>query len=104
MPYWVNTSSNDLIKLILKKSTTVKEKIERLLKGEEIEVKINLETIIVRIEESEENIWGLLVGTGYLKVVETVNLAESLYKVKILNNEIKELFRSIIRSWFRDKV
>lgn len=93
-----------MIKLILKKSTTVKEKIERLLKGEEIEVKINLETIIVRIEENEENIWGLLVGTGYLKVVETVNLAESLYKVKILNNEIKELFRSIIRSWFRDKV
>ena len=27
--YWVNTSSNDLIKLILKNSTTVKEKIER---------------------------------------------------------------------------
>ena len=47
VPYWVNTSSNDLIKLILKKSTTVKQKIERLLKGEEIEVKINLETIIV---------------------------------------------------------
>ena len=31
MPYWVNTSSNDLIKLVLKNSGTVKEKIERLL-------------------------------------------------------------------------
>lgn len=103
-PYWVNTSSNDLIKLILKKSTTVKEKIERLLKDEAIEVKVDQETVIVGIEENEDNIWGLLVGTGYLKVVETVNLAESIYKVKIPNNEIKELFRSIIRDWFRDKV
>ena len=89
-PYWVNTSSNDLIKLILKKSTTVKEKIERLLKDESIEVKVDQETVIVGIEENEDNIWGLLVGTGYLKVVETVNLAESIYKVKIPNNEIKE--------------
>ena len=41
-PYWVNTSSNDLIKMTLKNSTTVKEKMERLLKDEEIEVPINL--------------------------------------------------------------
>ena len=61
IPYWVNTSSNDLIKLILKNSATVKKKMERLLKGEDIEVKINLETIIIGIEKNEDNIWGLLV-------------------------------------------
>ena len=60
IPYWVNTSSNDLIKLILKNSATVKEKIEQLLRDEEIEVPINLETVIVGIEKNEENIWGLL--------------------------------------------
>ena len=49
VPYWVNTSSNDLIKLTLKNSMAVKEKMERLLKGEAIEVPINLETIIVGI-------------------------------------------------------
>jgi len=104
MPYWVNTSSNDLIKLILKNSTTAKEKIERLLKDEAIEVTVDQETVIVGIEGREDNIWGLLVGTGYLKVVETVNVSESLYKVKIVNNEIKELFRGIVREWFKDKV
>lgn len=104
VPYWVNTSSNDLIKLILKKSTTVKEKIERLLRGEEIEAKINLETIIVGIENNEDNIWGLLVGTGYLKVTGIVDLATKIYKVKIPNYEIKFLFSEIIDDWFRDKV
>ena len=104
MPYWINTSSNDLIKLILKNSTTVKEKIERLLKGEAIEVKINLETVIVGIEENEDNIWGLLLGTGYLKVVETVDITEGIYKVKLPNYEIKFLFQQIIDDWFRNKV
>lgn len=104
MPYWVNTSSNDLIKLILTNSTTVKEKIERLLKDEAIKVKINLETVIQGIEQNEDNIWGLLLGTGYLKVVETVHLSEGIYKVQIVNEEIKLLFRGIIRDWFSNKV
>ena len=104
VPYWVNTSSNDLIKMTLKNSMVLKEKIERLLQDEELEVYIDQETVIVNIEQNENNIWGLLLGTGYLKVVETVNKSEGLYKVKIPNNEIKELFRSIVRNWFNDKV
>ncbi len=103
-PYWVNTSSNDLIKMTLKNSTTVKEKMERLLKDEEIEVPINLETVIIDIEKNEDNIWGLMLGTGYLKVSEVVNLAEGIYKVKLPNYEIKLLFQEIVRDWFKDKV
>ena len=103
-PYWVNTSSNDLIKLTIKNSMTVKEKMERLLKDEEIEVPINLETVIDGIEQNEDNIWGLMLGTGYLKVVEVVESVEGIYKVKIPNYEIKILFQDIVRSWFKDKV
>ncbi|MCI8273530.1 MAG: hypothetical protein HFJ55_05560 [Clostridia bacterium] len=76
IPYWVNTSSNDLIKLILKKSATVKEKMERLLKDEAIEVKVDQ---------------------------ETVNLVEKIYKVKIPNKEIKEFekkFRILVMQMF----
>ena len=104
MPYWVNTSSNDLIKLILKNSTTIKEQIEQLLKDEPIEVRINLETVIKGVENNEDNIWGLLLGTGYLKVVETVDISEGIYKVQIPNEEIKFLFRGTVRDWFNDKV
>ena len=104
VPYWVNTSSNDLIKMTLKNSVTVKEKIERLLKDEEIEVPINLETIIVGIESDENNIWGLMLQTGYLKITEVVDLAMHIYKVKIPNYEIKFLFQQIISGWFNDKV
>ncbi len=104
IPYWVNTSSNDIIKLVLKNSSTVKEKIERLLKDEPIEVTVDQETVILGIENNEDNIWGLLLGTGYLKVKEAVNVTEGVYKVVIPNFEIKALFQSIIRDWFKDKV
>ena len=103
-PYWVNTSSNDLIKMTIKKSTTVKEKMERLLKGEAIEVPIDLETIINGIEENENNIWGLMLGTGYLKVDEVVDLARGIYKVKLPNYEINLLFENMVEEWFNDKV
>ena len=104
MPYWVNTSSNDLIKMTIKNSITVKEKIEKLLRDEPIEETINLETIIVGIEEKEENIWGLMLQTGYLKIEEVVSRTEGIYKLKLPNQEIKELFRGIVRDWFRNKV
>ena len=76
---------------------------ERLLKGEAIEVPINLETIIVGIENNEDNVWGLMLGTGYLKVVETVNLEEGIYKVELPNYEIKLMFQEMVREWFKDK-
>ena len=104
IPYWVNTSSNDLIKLVLKNSVTVKERIETLLRDEEIEVPINLETIIVGIENDEDNIWGLMLQTGYLKITEVVDLAVHIYKVKIPNYEINILFQQIVHEWFRNKV
>ena len=103
-PYWVNTSSNDLIKMTFKKSNTVKEKMIKLLNDEPVEATIDLETMIVGIEEKEENIWGLMLQTGYLKVVETVSLEERLYKVALPNNEIKGLFREMVRDWFSNKV
>ena len=103
-PYWVNTSSNDLIKMTFKKSNAVKEKMISLLNGEPVEVKIKLETIIVGIENREENIWGLMLQTGYLKVIETVSLEERLYKVALPNNEIKDLFRGMVREWFSHQV
>ncbi len=103
-PYWVNTSSNDLIKLILKKSVGIKDKIYDLIEGKAIEVPINLETIIVGIEDKADNIWGLMLGTGYLKVVEVVNQMEGIYKVALPNYEIKTLFQGIVRDWFNNKV
>ena len=101
-PYWVNTSSNDLIKKTLKENKSLKEDMQKLLRGQEIEVTIDEETIIIGVEKNKKNIWGLLLGTGYLRVTE--DLGENRYKVKLPNYEIQTLYRNIVRDWFDDIV
>jgi len=46
----------------------------------------------------------LLLGTGYLKVTQVVDLQRKIYKVKLPNQEIKSLFEDIVDDWFRNKV
>ena len=102
MPYWVNTSSNDIVKMIVKDSKNIKEKLEILLKDEEIEVTVNFDTILKDVEKNEDNVWGLFISTGYLKVTERISIEENIYKVKLPNLEIKSLFTQIVRSWFKN--
>ena len=101
-PYWVNTSSNDIIKTVVRNSKAVKSKILSMLNDEEAEVTVNLLTILKGIEKNENNAWGLFISSGYLKVVEKVDITEGIYMVKIPNLEIKHLFSDIIKSWFTE--
>ena len=98
-PYWINTSSNDLIKKIFAKSSPkVKEDLEDLISGKRVEVKVDLNTIIPTIEEKEKNIWGLLLQAGYLKPAGYIKEKDS-YFVEIPNEEIKRFYENIIEDW-----
>jgi hypothetical protein len=60
---------------------------------------------------SEENFWSVLLMTGYLTVVpeDEVNAddvssdADGSY-LRLVNNEIKELFSGTVVSWFKNKM
>ncbi|MEG1009114.1 MAG: AAA family ATPase [Clostridia bacterium] len=101
-PYWLNTSSNDIIEMIAIKSIGIKKQLELLLSGQSIDVNINEETILKNIENNEENIWGLLISTGYIKVEK--QLERKKYRISIPNYEIKCFFEDIIQKWFVDKI
>ena len=45
-----------------------------------------------------------MLGTGYLKIAQTVDLANGIYKVKLPNYEIKTLFQTIVNDWFSNKI
>ena len=45
-----------------------------------------------------------MLGTGYLKVDEVVDLARGIYKVKLPNYEINLLFEDMVEEWFANKV
>ncbi len=101
--YWANTSSNDIINRVVETNTylEIKEDLQKLLNNEEIEVIIDDEVSINNIDSDINNIWSLLLGSGYLKVTETVDKEIQLYKVKIPNREIMLIFNKTVSDWFR---
>jgi hypothetical protein len=106
-PYWVNTSSNDLIKEILGKTdANVKQKMGTLIEGRTVpNIGVNSNTnfrdILYCKVLNEEVLWNFLVVSGYLRF-ENLRLVERRIKadIKIPNEEILTLYEDMIAGWF----
>ena len=104
--YWANTSSNSLVgKLIQEGDESVKETFECLLKGEVIRCPIDEQIVYSQLDDDVDAIWSLLLASGYLKVIKYEELNEvedePLYDMAFTNQEVRRMFRSIVRGWFR---
>jgi hypothetical protein len=107
--YWVNTSSNNIIRQMLGRTAKgFKEKLQLLLTGEEIEdVRINTDTNFRDIQDksviNESVLWNLLLVSGYLKPVDMyLDEGRTKCNLKIPNKEIKLLYEDIIMDWFEE--
>lgn len=101
--FWINTSSNDLVKRFVDKADkTTRDEIEQLIAGEAIEKNIRLDLTYDEIDNSIDNLWSVLFTTGYLtRTGEAVNGA---YRLVIPNREIREVFIIQIQEWFKQTV
>lgn len=92
--YWINTSSNYLIKKALKNADRrFWEKFEQLISGNEIAVWITLETSYIE-RDSNYSLWGLLVNSGYLTAIQRVD--ENTAVVRIPNDEVMSELQVLI--------
>lgn len=102
--YWANSSSNSLVsKLLREGGKGVKQEFELLMKGEEIEVEIDEQIIYDQLPVRKNAIWGLLLASGYLKVVRTKFTLETgrrEYCIKLTNKEVLFMFQAMIHDWF----
>ena len=104
LPYWANTSSNDLVKhLISISSLKFKKSLEIWLKGGSIRSEIDSNIVFSEIEKSDENIYSLLFFSGYLKCLNK-KLVNQKYQcnLAIPNNEVQYIFRNIISNWINE--
>lgn len=105
-PYWVNTSSNQLIsKLLQEGNKEVKRSFEKLLRRECIYTEIDEQIIYGQLDIDENAIWSLMLASGYLKVsdsrtIETSDEWDHVYGVSITNFEVLIMLKKMIRSWF----
>ncbi len=90
MPYWVNTSSNTLINKVLKEAnTSIFKELSLLFQGEKIEKTIDIYSNFNELRSSEQ-IWYLLINSGYLTPVEEITYEK--YSLKIPNEEVHSFF------------
>lgn len=104
--YWVNTSTNDLMKRLLATSTqTVKTQLEDLIACQTITTTIDIFTHFSELDKQDTALWHLLLSCGYVTTVKTrYQGIKPLCDIKIPNQEILYLFTDIISSWFRESI
>jgi hypothetical protein len=99
--YWTNTSGNGLInKLIQEGSQDIKEEFETLLQGGTLTCELDEQIVYNQLDDDEDAIWSLLIASGYLKVLE-VDTAEHIYTVGVTNFEVRQMFKRMIKGWFK---
>ncbi|MDP4179413.1 MAG: AAA family ATPase [Bacillota bacterium] len=105
-PYWVNTSSNDLVKKLLTNGgEKIKQELESLVRGEEIVKVVNEDIVMNEIDKSTENVWSFLLFSGYLKVVkQELKNGRTYCNFKIPNLEVLYIYEEIIMSWFNESI
>lgn len=97
--YWSNTSSNNIIKMFLKKAkSATKREIEALIAGESVKKQIQQELTYKDLESNIDNLWSMLFTTGYL--TQRNNCAQEKIELVIPNEEIRNIFITQISEWF----
>ena len=107
MPYWSNTSSNDIIrKLIFEGGEDTRNAIERLMNGESVSAPIFEDNTYRNIDINSDSIWSLLLFTGYLKPIKIYKGEQNLtyFDGIIPNKEIQTIYQTSIMQWFQEKV
>ena len=102
-PYWVNTSSNDIIKdMIARADREMKRQIETLLKGGTLDIQVHEEVTYGDMHGNGENLWNFLYFTGYLtKESEYFKESSVFLRVRIPNIEVKTIYQNTIMNWLK---
>ena len=101
--YWINSSGNDLVKRFVNKADkTTRDEIEQLIAGNPIEKRIRLELTYDEIDNSIDNLWSVLLTTGYLTQIGKA--VDGVYRLVIPNKEVREVFVFQIQEWFRQTI
>lgn len=100
--YWVNTSSNDIIREFIDMADTVaRNEMELLIDGGSIKKEIHQELTYRDMHSSIDNLWSILFTTGYLTQCGVQD--DDWTELVIPNREVRWIFVRQIRQWFQEE-
>ena len=104
VPYWANTSSNRIVKVLVEHAdVSAREEIEHLIEGGTIEKAVHEEITYDEVEKNEDSLWNFLFFTGYLKKTAAFMEGRNLkVRLGLPNEEIKYIYENIIIGWFQE--
>ncbi len=102
--YWKNTSHNGiLLSFVEKTDFPVSEKFEKLMNGETVTQVISDELTYDTLHSSEDNLWSVLLMTGYVTKTDGDREGDSVC-LKIPNREIAAIFQDTVITYFNDNL
>lgn len=92
--YWINTSTNYLVKQALGSAKDhFRKDFDKLIEEGETIAGVNLETSFIELRDTQ-SLWGLLVNSGYVTV--TGDYDSMLMKMRVPNDEVKSELQKIV--------
>jgi len=98
--FWVNTGDTVLIKRCIQLDQLKgKEYIEKLYKGETIEMEIEQNIVYEEVFNNVDKALSYLLHAGYLKAKRVEGKGDSYY-LSIPNRELLQIYKNILKNWF----
>lgn len=102
--YWKHTSHNGILLTFVKRTDfKVKSKFETLMNGGTIIQTISDELTYDTLHSSEDNLWSVILMTGYLTKADALEEGETV-RLKIPNKEIASIFEDTVVSYFKNTI
>ncbi len=99
-PYWINTSSNDIIIKQIETNPFLQQDLDKLLSKEELIVPIDPFLSLREIDQNPSGVWTLLASAGYLNAYQ---ISTDEYRVFIPNKEVEKFYKKTVASWLERK-
>ena len=101
--YWTNTSSNDIVKSFISGGRrSMFDNLDTLLSGGSITKVIDENITYDYLHSTDNNIWSVLLMTGYLTTTEEANgypLSSDEVNLRVPNREIMSIFSTSLSKW-----
>ena len=107
-PYWVNTSSNSIVRDLIDKADTdteLKAELETLMTGGSISKTVHEDITYDDVYNNADNLWNFMFFTGYLKKVgERPEGVRKVLDLSIPNLELQYIYETKIQEWFNKRI
>jgi hypothetical protein len=104
-PYWIETSSNDLVReLLLSGSRGVAAELETLIAGGTLDKRLDESIVLRDIASRSDAVWSFLLFTGYLKAVLVAHVEGRQWgKLAVPNAEVGLALADMAQTWFESQ-